>query len=288
MPTVEIADLRERTWVSRFSGAGLGLAVYVGGELVDADALPTAAFVDESDDSQVALSVGHPETGRYTVNLTSVHTDMPGLYKVTWSYEVGGDPNPFEVPIEVGPDAPAYDALNDDFKGVVEAVWVKLADAYDSPRGGPYLQTLLQSHFHRGRVAQLLHSVVGDLNVIAQPHMTYSITGPKVFPVAKWGALLEMGLYIEVIRHLIRSYTEQTEVTNVSVSRVDRRDYAERWRAVLNDEREDFEAALSHFKMAHLGLSKIVVTVGGGAYGAWSETIRWPNPARPRFWYRHH
>jgi hypothetical protein len=135
-------------------------------------------------------------------------------------------------------------------------------------------------------MAQLLRTAVGRLNTIAQPHQTYGVDGPNPFPVAQWGGLVEQMLYVEVIKHLVRTYTEQPEVIlGQGVSRLDRRDYQQRWMTVLEMEQPDLQNMMDVFKMANMGLGRPHVLVSGGIFGQMSPTI--PTGAmegRPRFY----
>ncbi len=107
---------------------------------------------------------------------------------------------------------------------------------------------------------------VGRLTTLAFPHGRYAADAN--FPVAVWGALLEQLLYIEVIKHLRRSYVEIPDIVlGTSISRGDRRDYLDRWGTILADEQEDLKIMLDNFKMAHMGLGNVSVLVAGGAYG---------------------
>jgi hypothetical protein len=138
-------------------------------------------------------------------------------------------------------------------------------------------------------MAQLLQVAMNRLNTVSQPHMTYSLD-PEVnqFPYAQWGGLLDHLLYIETIKHLIRSYVEQPVADGVTVARQDRRDYMQRWEEVLRMETEDATSALEVFKIAHMGLGRPRVLVSGGVYGNWGpERLPLLN-ARPRFWTRYY
>ena len=91
--------------------------------------------------------------------------------------------------------------------------------------------------------------------------------------------LLEWATYLEVIRHLIRSYTEQPDAQGIQTARLDRRQYADAWRRILQDEEPDFRKALDQYKFAAMGLGRASVLVAGGIYGEWVR----PTPiGRPR------
>lgn len=262
-------DLVARRYISQYSAQDtLGIETYVSGQMGDADANTVTVSLHRSADNTVVFS--RPATrfalGQYGVTLSSAETSVPGQYYLDFAYSIGGVAQQYRMDIEVGVVAPAYDMLSPDFKAVVESVWERFADLYDSPYGGPHLQVYMQANFGRQRLATLLRNAIGRLNTVSQPHMTFGLDRP--YPFADWGAVLEQGLYIEVLRHLVRSYTEQPEaVLGTNISRFDRRDYQQRWMTVLEMELVDFKLAMDSFKMAFMGLGNVRVLVAGGAYG---------------------
>lgn len=287
------AALTERTYVGQFGSPTFGLRLVKGGVEVDADTIPTVTLTKEGDpDEEIAtLNTEVIDTGVYEVSLTSVHTQEPGYYTLTWNYTFDGYPETFAAYIEVGPANPAYDELPEGFKDLVDNVWLRFADGYDSPNGGPHAQVELQTHFTRGRFGQLLRHALNALNVKAQPRTTYVIPPDqgKEFPLGKWGGMLEQALYIEALKHLRRTYTEQPEVVGVNVARLDRRDYVRRWGDILQDEMRGFEESLEHFKIAHMGLGRPAIIVSGGAYGTYAPTrVSHAGAARPRYWARYY
>lgn len=267
-------DYVDRKYLSRYSQPALGIRVYKAGALADADAPPVATFIpDAPTGDSWTRETTKDSTGSYSVTLSSVETSTPMLGSLRFDYFVDGVAQVYVLDVEIGPSAPAYDALSAEWQNVVDMVWAKFADLYDSPLGGPHLQVYLQTHFGRNRLAQLLGEALQVLNTASSPHQTYPLGGTD-FPFGEWGYLLGDALYIEVIKHLIRSYVEQPElVLGVAVSRTDRRDYMDRWTAVLNIELEDFRSDIKRYRMAHLGLGNISVLVAGGAYGNWGPSI---------------
>lgn len=282
-------DLAEREYASRYSIPTFVLLVHKLGVLADADAAVTVTMVNEEDDSVIftARAATKTATGTYEVALTSAETGAVGFFKLTWSFVLDSVAQTFVSYIEVGFTTQDYDALSTGFKGIVESVWIRFADLFDSPEGGPHLQVYYQTHFGRGRLAQLLRIAVGKLNTVAQPHMTYTVDeNAKPFPYDQWGSLLEQSLYIETIKHLMRSYVEIPADSGIPVALLDRRDYLDRWGRILDIEQQEYKDAFGNFKIAHMGLGRPRVLVSGGVYGNWGPT-RLPNAAaQPRFSYR--
>lgn len=295
-----MTDFRERQYVSQFAADVLGLAVHKAGVPSDVDDnAVNATLIQDAIESNSAVIPDTPPTtiftraatrvavGLYEVPLDSSDTSVPGDYTVQWQYTIDGNPEQYLSFIQIGASNPAYDNLPPEMKTVVDDVWIRFADLFDSPLGGPNLQTYFQSHFSRGRVAQLLKVAVGLLNTTAQPFQTYSIDMPGQFPVAQWGSLLEQALYVEVLKHLVRSYVEQPMFMGGNVTRLDRRDYMDRWKMVLDDERQTLKGQLDIFKISNMGLGKPRVLVSGGVYGRYGPTrFAGSVAARPRYWTR--
>lgn len=282
-------ELEEKQFVGRYSVPTFVLLVHKNGVLADADGNVVTVTVKDSLDNVVLSNqpVLHTDVGTYEYLLDSPHTATIGDYSITWTFHLDTVAQTSVTFFEVGWTSPEYDALSVAFRGVIESVWLRFADLFDSPDGGPHLQVYYQTHFGRSRLAQLLGIALGKLNTFAQPHTTYTLNetrGP--FPIDQWGPLLEQALYIETIKHLMRSYVEIPSEAGVPTAFLDRRDYLQRWQSIHDMEVQDFKDGLGVFKIAHMGLGRPHVLVHGGVYGNFGPT-RLPNlAARPRFWTR--
>lgn len=267
-------DLAERQYISAFGNAIIGITVHKAGVLTDVDDAVGVVIVNEGSEEVFNALAHHASVGTYDVAVTPPLTATPGLYLVYWDYEIEGQAYTEESYIEVGRRSPTYDSLPQDFQEVIEQVWIRFADLFDSPLGGPHLQTYMQTNFGRERMAQLMRTSLARLNVISQPHTTYAIheTDGKVFPIGRWGGLLEQMTYIEVLKHLQRSYVEQPEVVGVNLARFDRRDYMNRWGEILRGEQEDLAQMIDSFKISNMGLGASSVLVSGGVYGRYGPT----------------
>lgn len=286
-----MADLRDRQYVSQFAADTLGLSIQTAAGPMDADGDVVVTLTNEDTGVEVfSRAATRVAIGMYEVTLSSQETDVPGPYMVRWSYSLSGTAQEYRTYIEIGEYNPDYDNLSPQMKDVVDTVWIRFADLFDSPTGGPNLMTYFQGNFGRGRLAQILKIGLGRLNTMAQPYMTYTLGGDggAAFPVAKWGPLLETVTYVEAVRHLIRSYVEQPLFQGSgAVSRLDRRDYLERWQSVLQAEERMLQSQLEVFKMAHMGLGRPRVLVSGGVFGRYGPTrIAGSVAARPRYWTR--
>jgi len=279
----------DRRYVSMYRVEALGFHVLRSGAATDADGDVIATFqsLDESPGTLFTRVATKTDTGVYEVTLSSAETSYPGIFTLLWNYWLDGIEQNYVGYVEVGQPSPTYDSLDIGFQGIIESTYIRFADLFDSPEGGPHLAVYFQSHFGRERMAQLLRIALGRLNTISQPRTTYTLDpDAQPFPYAQWGPLLEQALYIECVKHLIRSYTEQPDTMGVVVARLDRRDYMSRWQSVLSMEQKDFDSQLEVFKIAHMGLGRSRVLVSGGIYGSYGPTRIPGNPAQPRWWAR--
>lgn len=280
--------LEERQWVSRFSMPTLGVVLYAGSTPTDPDNLTVSVSCLDGDGTVVSTrTADRDDVGVYSLTLGTADTATTGLYDLRWSYLRTGTAQTMDTFFEVGASAPAYDVLPPEMQAVVESVWVRFADLTDSPLGGPHLSTYVQANFSRQRFAQMLVRSIARLSAMVQPHANYSVDGVAFpqFPLGQWGGLLDQALYVEVLKHLRRSYVEQPSPQGVTVSYMDRRDYMDRWGEVLRDESEDLQHMTDVFKIANMGLGNVHALVGGGAFGMYGqERIGGYNGTRPRFW----
>lgn len=281
----------DRRYVSQYAIDAVGIKLVRNQVPVDADGAVTVAMFAENTGAQVfTREAVRDDVGEYSNPFNSSETSVPGMYTLMWTYALDGSPEYLESGVEVGPASPSYDALPETFRDLVESVWIRIADLIDSPGGGPNALTYYQSKFGRGRIAELMRIALGRMNTMAQPFQTYTLdgVGGSVFPVAQWGPLLENLTWIETLKHLIRIYTEQpTFVGSGDVSRLDRRDYVQRWRDVLMEEEEAAKAQLQVFKISSMGLGRPAILISGGVYGRYGPTrMAGSVAARPRYWTR--
>jgi hypothetical protein len=286
MTAVLPSNLQEYKYVSLYSTDTLQFAVHIAGVLADADVSPamTVTFLD-SDDAEIFIRAAtHVSTGVYSVTFASSETNTPGYYKLIWSFSIGAVAQTFTSFLEIGQSSPAYDALPSSCKDVVESVWSRFSDLFDSPYGGPHLQVYFQSQFGRGRVAQAMNWALNRINAQSQPKMQSTL---QTYPIGTWGAVLEQGTFVETIKHLRRSYVEQPEASGVSSARMDRRDYMARWGEIYAEEEVTFKEMLEVYKIRNMGLGAGRVLISGGVFGNYGPTQNIGSlAARPLFWAR--
>lgn len=207
------------------------------------------------------------DLGIYTVSLSPAHTRERGNVTVRWTYSVGGVVSGFIDHLRITEYMPTYHGLKDWEQGTVDTVMFMLGDLFDSTDGGPNLQETYQAKFGPERVAQLLKVAVARLNVIGFPVTNFEVgTGSQVHKNLR--GILTIGLYIETLKHLIRSYVEQPVFQNQQINYTDRRDYMTRWQSVLADEAKDYEKMVRMAKRSLLNLGGGSLLVSGGIYGS--------------------
>lgn len=295
----DLIDWRERQYISQYSMPPLQLQIFVGGNPGDPDGQAVSAqLMLQNGDGSVTPVNSYTATrigaGLYQVTPSTNDTSAPSEANLVWSYSISTAPQQYASYITIGPANPHFDNLPPQMQDLVEQVWVRFADMIDSPAGGPNISSTpyFQAHWSRGRVAQLMAIALSKINGISQPWSNYSSGAPgsagPIFPVQLWGGLLSAYTYIECVKHLIRVYTEQPAIQGPgSITRLDRRDYVDRWRAILRDEEAELKGLIDMFKIRHMGLGNPRVLVSGGTYGRYAPTrIAGSVAARPRMWAR--
>lgn len=221
----------------------------------------------------------HEETGVYSFLLDQEITQELSLVSVHWEYTIDTRNYQYWSHYEVLEPMPTYDSLTTGEKGVVALVTNMFGDLYDSVNGGPHLKEEFQTHFGTERIAQCMELAMSRINTTSQPYTHYNVGAGvgKRFPPESYSILI-MGTYLEVVRHLIRSYTEIPTINGgPGVAYTDRSNYVDRWRAILNDEKEDYAKAIRSFKRDLLGLGRGSLIVAGGIFGQ-------ANYFRPGMW----
>lgn len=218
------------------------------------------------------VDIDHPETGVYTYTITPPVTNVVCLLKAVWTYQVGGVNLIYVEHLQIRDPMPTYDGFSDAEKSAVQLIINLFADSYDSTAGGPHLIEEFQTKFNNERIAQLLNWAVQKMNMAKQPITSWVLSTPGTvgnFPPNWWGLLI-MGGYLEVMRHLIRSYVEQPDIRNADVAYLDRRDYLTRWQTVYQMEKEEYDQMLTLVKRKMMNLGSTSMLVSGGIFGGGS------------------
>lgn len=223
----------------------------------------------QSDESVVIEDVKKEDVGVYSFQLGPQYTSEVGSIELLWEYTIGDLELRFEDRVQITEPMPLYDSLSDGEKSIVEQVNWLIGDLFDSGEGGPFLAENFQSHFNYERIAQLMTRAMVKFNTIGQPLTRYgvAIMGGEALPSQYYGLVASL-TYLEVLRHLIRSYVEIPNFGNMGgITYTDRRDYLQRWQSVLAEEKPELEKSVRLAKRTLLGLGRGALLVSGGIYG---------------------
>lgn len=274
-----------RNQISRFGIDKIGIRIAGTSGAVNADVGTVALSIYQETNFEDADPIGpliitgtegvdisHPAIGVYTYTITPPVTNVVCLLRAVWTYKVGGVNLTYTEHLQIRDPMPTYDGFSDAEKGAVQMIVNLFADNYDSMTGGPHLIEEFQTKFTNERIAQLLNWAVQKMNMTKQPITNWMLSSPGTngnFPQNWWGLLI-MGGYLEVLKHLIRSYVEQPDIRNADVAYVDRRDYLNRWQSVLQMEQKEYDEMLVLVKRKMMNLGSTSMLVSGGIFGGGS------------------
>lgn len=233
----------------------------------------TAEFPSSDDPRGVVIidvdsaQISREELGHFYFDIGPQYTQNRGVLTAQWTYSVGGTEFTFFDYLQVLEQMPFYDSLKESERAVVEQVSWMLGDMFDSTEGGPYLVEPFQSHFNYERIAQLESIAVTRFNTMAYPVTNYGVGPNNQTLPAQFGGIGVIGTYLEVVRHLIRSYVEIPLFQQMNVTYTDRRDYFQRWQTVFQMEEQEYQHMVKLAKRSLLQLGRGSLLVQGGLYG---------------------
>lgn len=220
---------------------------------------PTAPTIDAA-----AGNVVGDGQGQYTV--AAAVNDVEGEYRAfaTFSYDEGSLTG-------LTKSIPVFYDVVDMFERTgasvmdpaVDIAWLKIEDCFDSEFGGPWLRDMTMRVFDKNKIREFGPTVLLQINQ-QMPFTDYTIDG---FP---WGsgdatALFGQGLLVETIRHLMRSYAEQPDVTGSPVAFMDRKRYEQSWQSVYTIEEQLFERWLNRWKLRSYDITHASLLLGSKA-----------------------
>jgi hypothetical protein len=145
----------------------------------------------------------------------------------------------------------------------VDMAWLKIEDCFDSEFGGPWLRDMTLRVFDKTKIRELSPTVMLQIN--SQMPFTDYTAASYPWTNEDATALYGQGLFVETVRHLIRSYTEQPEVISSPVAFMDRKRYAEAWKMVYDMENPLWERWLNRFKLRAYDLTHASILLGSKA-----------------------
>jgi hypothetical protein len=168
----------------------------------------------------------------------------------------------FSVADPFAPDVPTPEQI------VAKRVWDKLEDLFDSTDGGPWMRDMTLNVFDQSKIPEFIDEAIFDINVY-NPPTDFNIdkfAQPILDKPNPNLTVLVQGTTTAVIRHLMRTYTEQPLPTGGQVTYEDRRDYLQRWGTMYQIEWQHFDHLVKLWKrqFLSLGQSKILVSNKAG------------------------
>jgi hypothetical protein len=211
--------------------------------------------------------------------LRFLDTDQIGEYKVAARFTLASGAirssrADFEVIDPFNPPEP------DEIDLIGEQVWKRLEDAFDSEEGGPWLQDVTQATFKKQKMVEFVDQGLFDINNQTPPtHEVIGrfVTGGVLQPDSP---LLVQATLLAVIRHLMRSYTEQPTPTGGQIVYEDRKDYLQRWAQIYQIEEPYYMRMLLLWKRQFLGLGSSRILVGSKAGRLTPAPLRTRNVGR--------
>lgn len=197
--------------------------------------------------------------GHATYVVPGATNAVQGVYlgKAVFTYTTGEDPNEItlvrSVPVEYLIEDPFERTNNGGPEDeAVALAWQKLSDCIDSELGGPWLRDMSKDRFDHSKIRSFVGEALLEINHV-QPATSFDVTS---FPYANDGtAIMAQALLVATIRHLMRSYTEQPDVTNSPVGFFDRKRYQQAWSVIYQIELERFQRWLELWKRQFLNMS---------------------------------
>ena len=144
---------------------------------------------------------------------------------------------------------------------IVEAVWARLEDSFDSVYGGPWLREETQNKFGKNKILAFIPEALTEINV----QMPLTNLGVMDFTSEEIQPILVKGVLCRVIMHLYRSYVEQPIPQNSQVTYEDRTRYKEAWKAAYDSEYENFMLTTRLWKRGFLQLGHSRMLIGSKA-----------------------
>lgn len=166
--------------------------------------------------------------------------------------------------------------LTQEIELVVKTAWVKFDDLFDSIDGGPHLKDRSKNNFNIAKSALLVPYALNRINY-GNPPLGFTHVD---FPFETDSAVLAQSLVIEIILHLMRSYTEQPTPTGSGYARLARQDYLQRWQAVLESEMKLYEDMVRFFRRKYLNLGHTAGLIDFRRGQGWDGNYRGRQRAR--------
>jgi hypothetical protein len=160
-----------------------------------------------------------------------------------------------------------FEVVEGPIRVIADGVWTKLEDCFDAEDEGPWLQDMTLNYFREEKMEKFINDALFDINYQNPPtnlgvanFVAHDGTPTNNYP------LIVQGVFIQVLRHLMRSYVEQPMPTGAQIAWQDRRDYLQRWREVFDLEKLQYDRWVTLYKRGYLqlGHSRLLVSAKAG------------------------
>jgi hypothetical protein len=193
------------------------------------------------------------------------NTNQVGHYVVVATFElVDGITKSTRADFEV---FDPFEVVDTQLKIVADGVWTKLEDCFDAEDEGPWVQDVTMHFFREEKMEKFINDALFDINYQNPPTNVgiESFVTSNNIPTVDY-PLLVQAIFVQVLRHLMRSYVEQPLPTGAQIAWQDRRDYLERWRSMYDLEMIQYERWLALWKRGflQLGHSRLLVAAKAG------------------------
>jgi hypothetical protein len=212
---------------------------------------------------QISLDGEILEDGTGVLNFDE--TDRLGHYIVVATFElVDGTIKSTRSDFEV---FDPFEIVDTPIRIVADGVWTKLEDCFDAENEGPWVQDMTLHFFREEKMEKFIADALFDINYQNPPtslavnnFVNSDLTVTDNYP------LLVQGIFIQVLRHIMRSYVEQPMPTGVQIAWQDRRDYLERWQSMYELEKAQYDRWVALYKRGflQLGHSRLLVSAKAG------------------------
>lgn len=160
-----------------------------------------------------------------------------------------------------------FEIVDTPIRVVADGVWTKLEDCFDAENEGPWVQDMTLHFFREEKMEKFIADALFDINYQNPPtalainsFVNVDNTVTDNYP------LLVQGIFIQVLRHIMRSYVEQPMPTGAQVAFQDRRDYLQRWESMYELEMQQYMRWVALYKRGflQLGHSRLLVSAKAG------------------------
>ncbi len=267
--------MRERP-LSQYGSEKIGIAVYDAGVLSDAD----GPVVFTSRDNAALVETGNAiRTGEGLYEYFPTESaKYLGNKNLSWNFAVGAQTRLYRETVRVYPHMTTWQTLSDQEKLVIDDLYFRVAHAFDSSTGGPYLwETFGGQNFNAWETLARLSRTEAVEYISMRFGRYLPPFEPDQIPERLQGLHARV-TYWSFLKHLSRSYIEQPEFQNAQVARLDRRQYRAEWAKEAANEKDEIDTLLGDVKQMAMSRSRKLL-LSGGIYGRYFPI----NRARPTY-----